>query len=124
MAKQVVIKRYSMAFKQHVVSEYEAGASASALKRRYGITGNGTVERWVREYGREGIRHKVMRIQHADEQEQVKALEVRVKELESALAQVTLDKLMYEAMVDVAEQKYGLALKKTHAAKSSNGPKS
>ena len=111
MTKQV-LKKYSVAFKRHVVSEYEQGKSAHELKKRYGISGNGTVERWVREYGREGLRDQVMRIQHVDEQDRVKELEARVKELESALAQVTLDRLMYQAMVEVAERDYGLDLKK------------
>jgi hypothetical protein len=53
-----------------------------------------------------------MHIQHPDEQNHVKELEARVKELESALAQVTLDRLMYQAMVEVAEREHGLDLKK------------
>jgi transposase-like protein len=109
---KVVLKTYSMAFKRHVVSEYESGKSAYELKKRYGIGGNGTVENWVREHGREGLRHKLMHIQHPDEQNHVKELEARVKELESALAQVTLDRLMYQAMVEVAEREHGLDLKK------------
>lgn len=118
-----VLKTYSVAFKRHVVSEYESGTSAYELKKRYSIGGNSTVENWVRQYGREGLRHKVMHIQHVDEQNRVKALEVRVNELESALAQVTLDRLMYQAMVDVAERDYGLDLKKKAEARSSNRPK-
>jgi transposase-like protein len=114
---RLTLKRYSIAFKRHVVSEYDAGESVCHLKKRYGITGNGTVERWIREYGREGLRHNLMRIQHPSEQDQLKVLAARVQELESALAQVTLDKLMYEAMVKVAEEKYGLSLKKTNEPK-------
>lgn len=111
MTKQV-IKRYSEAFKHHVVREYEAGATVWELQKRYGITGSRTIQRWVEQYGREGLRHKVMRIQHIDEEKRVKELEARIKELESALAQVTLDKVMYQAMVEVAERDYGLDLKK------------
>jgi transposase-like protein len=121
--KKRIVKRYSMAFKRHVVSEYESGERIGTLRKRYGITGDHTIQNWVKQYSQEGLRHKLMRIQHPDEHDQVKALEARVKELESALAQVTLDKLMYEAMVDVARQKYGLDLKKTREVKSSIEPK-
>lgn len=114
-----VLKRYSVAFKQHVVREYETGATVYELQKRYGITGNGTIQRWVEKYGQEGLRLKVMRIQHIDEQNRVKELEAQVKELESALAQVTLDKIMYQAMVEVAEQEYGLELKKKAVRRSS-----
>ncbi len=116
---KTLIKRYSMAFKQHVVREYESGAKVYELQRRYGITGNGTIERWVESYGQEGLRSKVMRIQHIDEANRVKELEAQVKELESALAQVTLDKIMYQAMVQVAEREYGIDLKKKAVRKSS-----
>ena len=118
MTKEV-IKRYSMAFKQHIVREYESGATVYELQKRYGITGNGTIQRWVESYAREGLRLKVMRIQHIDEQDRVKELEAQVKELESALAQVTLDKIMYQAMVEVAEKEYGLDLKKKGVRRSS-----
>jgi len=114
-----VLKRYSVAFKQHVVREYETGVTVYELQKRYGITGNGTIQRWVEKYGQEGLRLKVMRIQHIDEQNRVKELEAQVKELESALAQVTLDKIMYQAMVEVAEQEYGLELKKKAVRRSS-----
>lgn len=114
-----VIKRYSMAFRQHVVSEYENGATVYELQKRYGITGNGTIQRWVESYGQEGLRLKVMRIQHVDEQNRVKELEAQVEELKSALAEVTLDKIMYQAMVQVAEQEYGLDLKKKAVRRSS-----
>jgi hypothetical protein len=51
-----VIKRYSIAFKKQVVSEYEAGSSLKSLQQRYGIGGDHTVSRWVEQYGREGLR--------------------------------------------------------------------
>ena len=54
----------------------------------------------------------MMHIQHADEANRVKELEAQVEELKSALAEVTLDKIMYQAMVQVAERDYGLDLKK------------
>jgi transposase-like protein len=121
--KEQVVKRNSIAFKKQIVSEYESGESMSRLQKRYGINGSHTIERWVKQYGREGLRHRLMRIQHPDEQDRVKELEARVAELESALAQVTLDRLMYQAMVEVAEREHGLDLKKKVEAKSSNKPK-
>ena len=120
--EEQVIKLYSMAFKQQVVREYETGKTVYELKKKYGITGNGTIQKWVERYGWKGLRHKVMRIQHIDEQNRVKELEARVKELESALAQATLDKIMYQAMVEVAEREYGLDLKKKAVHRSSTRP--
>ena len=36
------LKRYSQAFKQQIVREYEAGATASQLSQKYGIMGGST----------------------------------------------------------------------------------
>ena len=69
--EEQVIKLYSMAFKQQVVREYETGKTVYELKKKYGITGNGTIQKWVERYGWKGLRHKVMRIQHIDEQNRV-----------------------------------------------------
>jgi transposase-like protein len=115
-------KRYSRAFKQFIVDEYEKGESVMKLRMRYGIGGDHTITRWVSQYGREGVRHKLMRIQHPSEQDQVKELEARMRELEAALAQASVDRLMYESMVKVAEEKYGIDLKKVSAGRSSRRP--
>jgi transposase-like protein len=102
---QQIVKRYSVAFKKQVVKEYEAGASASALKRKYGLGCTHMVVKWVKKYGREGVRHKLMVVQTPKEQEQLKELEARVAELEKLVAQLSLDKFMLES--------WGMRLKKS-----------
>ena len=54
----------------------------------------------------------LMIMQKPEEQHRVKQLEKRVQELESALAQTTLDKLMLESLLEVVEEEEGIALKK------------
>jgi len=119
---ETVIKRYSLAFKKHVVAEYEAGASAYKLSGRYGITGNGTVARWIKQYGREGLRVKLMVIQKPEEQERVKELEGRIAELEKLVSQLSLDKFMLESTLAVAEQELGYKAKKKPLTSSPNTP--
>jgi transposase-like protein len=109
----VTIKRYSLAFKQAVVREYENGESLTSLQKKYGITGNTTVKKWVEKYGRYGTRHKLMIIQKPEEQNRIRELEQRINQLEKALAQVTLDKLILTATLEVTEEKYGIKVKKT-----------
>jgi len=115
---ETIIKKYSLAFKKHVVTEYEAGASVYQLSQRYGITGNGTVARWVKQYGREGLRVKLMVIQKPEEQERVKQLEGRIAELEQLVAQLSLDKFMLESTLAVAEEQLGHEVKKKTPTKS------
>ena len=109
---ETIIKKYSLAFKKHVVTEYEAGASVYRLSQRYGITGKSTVARWVKQYGREGLRVKLMVIQKPEEQEQVKQMEGRIVELEQLVAQLSLDKFMLESTLAVAEEELGHEVKK------------
>ena len=109
---KTVIKRYSMAFKQQVVREYENGASMASLRQKYGIGGGSTISQWVEKYGRKGTRHKLIVIQSPDEQNQVKQMKQRISQLERVVAQLTLDKLMLESTIQVAEDKWDLDLKK------------
>jgi len=110
--EKIALIRYSEAFKKEVVREYEGGASAGRLREKYGISGGSTISSWVKKYGREGSRYELMVIQRPEEQKRVKALEKRVQELERALGQVMLDKLMLESLVEVLEAEAGLEVKK------------
>ena len=114
-----VIKRYSMAFKKQVVQEYEAGASIEGLRRKYGISGKQTVRNWIDQYGQTGVRHQMMVIDAADVQAQNQVLQERIANLEKLVAQLSLDKLMLESSLAVAEQELGYAVKKKQATKSS-----
>jgi transposase-like protein len=121
---KTIIKRYSTAFKQQVALEYEQGAGISSLKSKYGIGGNGTIERWVQEYGRQGLRHRLMVIQHPEEQDETKKLKEKIAQLEKAVAQLTLDKLMLESTLEVVEEELGELPKKSGAPRSSSEPSS
>lgn len=117
MVKEI-IKRYSIAFKKQVVSEYESGASIYELNRRYGINGATTVKSWVGQYGREGLRHKLIMIQQPEEQERVRELEGQVKELEAMVAKLSLEKFIAECALEVAEEDLGYKVKKKSVTES------
>lgn len=117
--KKRIVKRYSEAFKRQVVSEYEEGYGVQDLRRKYGIKGNGTIQGWVRKYSHASLRHELVLIQRADEREREKELERRVRELEGAVAQLTLEKIVLESSLAEAEKLLGMAVKKNDAAPSS-----
>ena len=112
-------KRYSEAVIRQVISEYESGSSIAELQRKYGITGNETIQKWIKKYSKEGLRHKYIRIQQAEEINQVKALEKRIKELEQALGKTTLEKLKLECIVEEYQETYGAELVKKKEVRSS-----
>ena len=109
MSGQKIIKRYSAAFKQKVVSEIESGRfTISDARRAYGITGIGTIENWVKKLGKSHLLNKIVRIEMIDEKDRIKALEREKQALESALAQTQLKLLTLESLLETAEEYYGI----------------
>lgn len=117
---QEIYKRYSIAFKKQVVASYEAGASLNTLNQRYGIKGSTTIKRWVEQYGREGIRHKMVIMQQPEEQEQLRQLQADLKQMKELVAQLSLDKFILECTLAVAEEELGYEVKKKSPTASSN----
>ena len=112
--------RYSESFKLHVVSEIESGqVTIGGARRRYGIAGGGTIQGWLRRYGKNHLLGKVIRVERPDEKDRIKALEDKVRELESVLAQSQVKLFAYESLIDVAEKHYGADFKKNFGAKQS-----
>jgi len=110
---QRTIIRYSEAFKLKVVEEIESGKlTISGAMKLYDISGEGTIQKWIRKFGKLYLLNKVVRIEMKDEVSKIKQLEREKKELESALAQAHLKILAYESLVEVAEKNLGVELKK------------
>jgi len=121
MVNSKIIKRYSLAFKQKVVSEIETGKlTIGEVRKLYDITGNGTVEKWIRKFGKNHLLSKVVRIEMADEVSKLKQLEKDKQALESALAQTQLKLLAMESLIEVAEREYGIEIKKNCGTKGLN----
>ena len=96
--------RYSEAFKRQVVDEIDRGkfSSLHKAKESYGIRGAGTIERWIRKYGREDLLPKRIRIETMQEVDQLKWARKRIKELEAALADAHIDNCLEHAFLEIA----------------------
>jgi len=77
------------------------------LRRKYGIGGSYTVQKWVRKYGN-GTRGKIMRVETPKEINQLKQLKERVRRLESALADANIDLALERAYTELACQRAGV----------------
>jgi transposase-like protein len=114
--------RYSEAFKLHVVSEIDSGhLTIYGARRRYGIRGGETVQKWLRSYGKDHLLGKVVRVERPEEKDRIKELEAKVRELESTLAQSQVKLFAYESLIEVAEEHYDADFKKNFGAKQSSG---
>lgn len=112
--------RYSEAFKLQVVRQLEEGKYGSPWEagQAYGVKGTDTVALWVRQFGKDHLLGKLVRVMKADEQSEVKALRKRVRELERALADAHLDLRLEAAYVELACEAAGIedvaSFKKKH----------
>lgn len=112
--------RYSESFKLHVISEIESGhLTIYGARRRYGIRGGETIQKWLRSYGKNHLLGKVLRVESPEEKDRLKELEEKVRELESALAHSQVKLFAYESLVDVAEKHYKADFKKNFGVKRS-----
>jgi len=117
---QKISYRYSLAFQRKVVSEIEGGRfSVGEARRAYDIRGCGTIPGWLKKLGKHHLLDKVVRIEMKDEKDKLKELEREKKQLESALAQAHLKNLCLEALIESAEEHYGVDLKKNFGDKAS-----
>lgn len=122
------VVRYSEAFKLQVVRQLEQGHFGNPWEagQAYGVKGTGTVARWVRQFGKDHLLGKVVRVMKADEETEVKSLRKRVRELERALADAHLDLKLEAAYVELACEAAGVEdvaeFKKKHVGVRSTKP--
>ena len=77
------------------------------IRRKYGIKGNITVQKWVRKYGN-GSRGKVIRVQRPEEISELKRLKDRVRRLETALADANIEAALERAYTKLACERAGV----------------
>jgi transposase len=119
MSTEKVSFQYSLAFKRKVVSEIESGRfNVHQARKVYDIRGCGTIERWIRNFGKNHLLGKIVRIEMKNEKDRIKELEKEKRELESALAQAHLKNLTLESLIEAAEEHYQVDLKKNFGEKA------
>lgn len=105
--------RYSISFRQKIIREIEEeGLGISLVARRYGIRGGGTIQRWLKLYGKNYLLNKIVRIEMKDEKDRVKELEAEVRKLKIALADKTMEKDVLETIIQLANDHYKTDVKK------------
>jgi len=102
--------RYSEAFKRQVVGELERGElrSMESAREKYGISGAGTVRNWLKQYGREHLLPKRVRIEMPNEKSELKKLKRRIRELETALADTKVKEVLNQAYFELICEEYGV----------------
>ena len=105
--------RYSISFKQKVVKEIEEeGLPIRVAARRYGIKGGATIQKWIKQFGKNHLLNKIVRVEMKGEKDRVKELEAEIKKLKIALADATMEKHVLEKLIDIVNENYQTDVKK------------
>lgn len=109
MQRQKVI-RYSESFKLQVIREIEDGTHSCCrhAAQAYGISGSATVQSWLKKYGKEHLKRKLIRVETSKDRSEYERMKKRIRELESALGDATLDLRVERAYLDIACRRAGI----------------
>jgi len=119
MSGHSISYRYSMAFKQKVITEIESGKySLRQASKIYNIS-DVSLYKWLRRFGKNHLIGKIVRIEMKGEADRIKQLEAEKKALESALAQAQLKIITLESTMEIAEEIYKIDFKKNVGLKGS-----
>jgi transposase len=100
--------RYSEAFKMQLVRELESQEMSFAeCRRKYGVCGTFTLQRWVGKYGN-GTIGKVIRVEKPEEINEKEQLKRRVRALERALADTNIDLALERQYTRLACERAGI----------------
>ena len=93
--------KYSLAFKQKVVSEIESGKlNKNQAMQLYGIKGGSTIHYWIKRMGKNHLINKTVRVELKGEPQKLTELKKRNRELEKALADAHLRLIAYESYME------------------------
>ena len=119
MTGRAISYRYSMAFKQKVITEIESGKYSLRQASKIYEVSDVSLYKWLRRFGKNHLIGKIVRIEMKGEVDKIKQLEAEKKALESALAQAQLKIITLESTMEVAEEIYKIEFKKNSGLKGS-----
>ena len=114
---------YTLAFKLSVVDQVEKGEMTyKQAQYRYGIQGRSTVLIWLRKHGRldwHNLSPTIPKDAQMNDQQMPLTPDQRIKELEVQLKEANEKARLFEAMLDVIKNEYGIKIPKKPLGKSS-----
>jgi len=102
--------RYSEAFKLRVISELESGelSTIAEARKRYGIRGGRTIQCWLKKYGKNKLRSKVVTVNTPEDRDQTEELKKEIKQLKKTLAETQVQSVLNDAYFKVVCENHGI----------------
>ena len=92
-----------------IVEEIEKnGLSIANCRRKYGIGGSTTIQKWLKKYGKNHLLNKIVRVETIDEIRELQALKKELKALKEAFAETTLENKVYKTYFQILGQETGM----------------
>jgi len=109
--KERTYRRFSPTFKIAKVREIEQGKTkVSEIVKAYEVTDT-AVYKWIEKYGMKKKPERTI-VESKSDTGKIVRLQQRIAQLERALGQKELDLQFKEKMIELAEEKYGIEIKK------------
>lgn len=120
-----------MSFKLQVVSAIERGELTMAeATRRYGIQGGHTVKRWLEKHGNFDWDYQRSQAMPKTPEQRIMELEAKVKllekqkaRLEAEASQANKKAIIFDMMIDLAEEEYAIDIRKNSLPEQSTDTK-
>jgi transposase-like protein len=108
-------------FRRRKVSEIERGVTTIAeVSREYQLT-RSAIYKWIQKYSRMRKKQERMVVESLSDTRKIAALKERVKELERMVGQKQIQIDFFDKMIELAEEEYGIDIKKNSSTPSSAG---
>lgn len=116
-------KDYSYAFKLEVIREVESGElGIKAAARKYGIQSHSTVTTWLRKHGNfDWVNKSTVKMPKSKDQklleleQKVRLLEKQKKELEHKVESTDKKAILFDMMIDIAEEEFKIPIRKKYS---------
>ena len=90
------------------------GLSITEARMRYGIKGGATVQNWLKQFGKHHLLNTVIEVKTLSERDELKRLRDENKKLKLAYAELSMDHKCSEKVIELADEMFGLDLKKKY----------
>lgn len=108
-------RTFSDTFKRDKVREIEVGlVSVTELSKQYGVSDT-AIYYWIRKFGVEKKTPERLIIESISDTRALKELKERIAELERLVGQKQIEVEYYRKMIDLAQEHYGIAIKKNYS---------
>ena len=109
-------RRFSQSFKKKKVKDIELGkVKVSEICKVYDVS-NVSVYKWIDKFGSISKPERII-VESKSDTQKIIALKKRIAELERLLGQKEIELIFKEKMIDIAEDKFGIEIKKKPSTK-------